>query len=597
MILDLDVIRRDVAADGRIDTDPRTLKRLPSNLRALYQDLWGQLHGAEQRVLALVAIQGPEFLPGIVEEAAIRLGMHDELVPAFARARDVDGWLRPVNEDRYEFSERQRFDVADDVLREVFTEEAQATIRGAILDHILGLKASAGWPALDLRTRRLALESHLDLNERLGEGVSRDVAALADSMEQLAALDVDAGDPAKAAELLSASRSLRVAAGESVPAAQIEVIAELTRDFEIVATPRTSAGPSDAAVDEWGRAPWVGWTPRAAPSLTELPPSAVGELICDVVAVEGPVYAGRVYRQLVAASGARKQGRLIRAALDSGVRSAIRRGQLVGSVPDAGGASDRRILRLPAQPEVILREMGERPLEELPPGELGVLGQKVIARQPNLSRDELKRAILPLVGLVHLSRSTDELLERALPPALGVAAPVVVLPERDEWGRAPWVGWTPHAVPALSELAPRGVADLIVDVVSAEGPVVVGRVFELLRLASGAPRLSKAIRDALESGIGSGVRRGDLVMAAGRRGEPDSRVLRLAGQADVILRTSGDRDAWTIPGSELAELAAKVRLRSPEIDRDALKREVGRLLGWSRYTSALDKLLELVIPA
>lgn len=50
LLLDLDVVRRDVAADGRIDTDPATLQRLPSTLRAIYQDLWEQLPSAERRV-------------------------------------------------------------------------------------------------------------------------------------------------------------------------------------------------------------------------------------------------------------------------------------------------------------------------------------------------------------------------------------------------------------------------------------------------------------------------------------------------------------------------------------------------------------------
>ena len=597
LLLDLDVIRRDVAADGRIDTDPATITRLPSNLRAIYQDLWGQLPDAERRVLALVAVQGPEFLPGFVEDAAVRLGMHDELVPAFATVRDDSGWIRPVNSDRYEFSERQRFDVADDVLREVFTEEAQATIRGAILAHILDLKASSRWPDLDLRTRRLALESHLDLNEQLGEGVERDRAALADSMEQLAALEVDAGDPIKAAELLASSGALRESLGEVVSATQIGVIAELTEEIEEAAAAPVPSVPLSVTADEWGRIPWLGWAPHEVAALAELPPSEVAELIGEVVTVEGPVYAGRVYRQLAAASGAGRQGRLIRAALDSGVRSSVRRGQLIATVPDARGASDRRILRLATQPEVILRQMGERTVEEIPPRELALLVQNVAAREPGLARDELKRRILPLVGMSTLSRRADELLERSLPAALGVEASAPsVATGLDKWGRAAWVGWSLHDVSTLAELSPREVADLITEVVAAEGPVVIGRAFDLLRQGSGAPRMSKSIRNALESGVGSGVRSGDLVVASGRRGEPDSRVLRLATQPEVMLRTPGDRDIWSIPGPELAELADRIREGEPAIERDALKRRVAQVLGWARYTAPLDKLLETAIP-
>lgn len=174
--------------------------------------------------------------------------------------------------------------------------------------------------------------------------------------------------------------------------------------------------------------------------------------------------------------------------------------------------------------------------------------------------------------------------------------PMRAMKDASEWGRAAWVGWSLHDVSTLAELSPREVADLITEVVAAEGPVVIGRAFDLLRQGSGAPRMSKSIRNALESGVGSGVRSGDLVVASGRRGEPDSRVLRLATQPEVMLRTPGDRDIWSIPGPELAELADRIREGEPAIERDALKRRVAQVLGWARYTAPLDKLLETAIP-
>ena len=46
--------------------------------------------------------------------------MHAELVPALAAARDRYHWVRSVNDDRWEFSEPQRYRVAFDHLNEVF---------------------------------------------------------------------------------------------------------------------------------------------------------------------------------------------------------------------------------------------------------------------------------------------------------------------------------------------------------------------------------------------------------------------------------------------------------------------------------------------
>ena len=215
----------------------------------------------------------------------------------------------------------------------------------------------------------------------------------------------------------------------------------------------------------------------------------------------------------------------------------------------------------------------------------------MLAREPGSARDDLKRRVAELIGLGSVSRSLDAVLDRVLP----TDAPVIAPPTIDEWGRAAWVGWTSHEVPAVTGLAPRAVADSIVEIVGIEGPVSVGRVIEHLRQASGAPKRSKSISDAIESGIGSGVRRGDLVMASGRRGEPDSRVLRLPTQPEVALRTPGDRDVWMIPGTELSALAAAVLARDEALDRDGVKRQVAALVGWSRYTTALDKLLQSVI--
>ena len=348
LLLDLDVLKRDVAVDGRIDTDPATLKRLPSNLRAIYQDLWEQLPDPAKRVVALVSVQGPEFLPGFVEDAAIRLGLHDELMPAFVAVRDRYGWIRAVNDDRYEFAERQRFDVADDVLHEVYTEASLDLIRTAILEHILDRKSSQHWASLDIRTRRIALESHIDLNERLGPEAQRDLSELADSMEQLAALEIDGGDPARAVQLLASARAVRADAGLPLPMADAKAAEELA-DIALQEASATDKSTDTEAPDP--RASRT-WTRRDIPPLPDLPPSAVGDLVTEVVHAEGPILAGDVYRTLLESSGAKRQGRLIRASSTA-----------ASDQPCAAGSSWRRS-RMPEAPRI--GASCERPTSPLP---------------------------------------------------------------------------------------------------------------------------------------------------------------------------------------------------------------------------------------
>jgi hypothetical protein len=81
-------------------------------------------------------------------------------------------------------------------------------------------------------------------------------------------------------------------------------------------------------------------------------------------------------------------------------------------------------------------------------------------------------------------------------------------------------------------------------------------------------------------------------VARGLPGQPDTRVLRLPTQQDVVLRTPGDRDVFTIPLSELASLGALVLAKTPSARRDEVKRELARVAGSGRYTRALDETLE-----
>ena len=595
LLLDLDLVRRDIAADGRIDTSPADLRRLPSNLRAIYHDLWRQLPDGVQRVLALVAVQGPQFLPGFVVDAASRIGMHDELVPALEAARTTHHWLRAVTDDRWQFAEPQRFEVVEDLAHEVFTDATVDEIRAAIVDYIVGWKASVRWSDLDESTRRLALESHLELNEQLAERAVRDLEAVADSMMQLAAIEVRTDATDRAAALIKAALAIRDGAdGQRLPeSAELERAAEqLTAEAAPSAspTPSPAGGRAVPDTDEWGRRPWTSWSPRPITTLTELRPSELAELVAEVVAVEGPVFAGRVHDVLLAASGVTRKGRLLRGALDRGVQTAIRRGSIVGSIPDATGLSERRVLRLPDQPDVVLRELGPRTIHDVPSDEIAELGRRVLGREPALSRSALKTRVAALLGEPSDGRSVDRLLEAALPASFGDAAA-----QADDWGRLPWVGWRSHAYPALVDLKPLQLGDAIVDVVAAEGPVTAGRVFALVATATGAARQTAAVVKALDGGLAAGVRRGSLVAASGRRGDPDTRILRLPSQPEVVLRQPGDRDPRAIPHSEVAELARRVWARAPGASRDDVKRQVGRLIGATRLTAALDTLLEFAL--
>lgn len=197
-----------------------------------------------------------------------------------------------------------------------------------------------------------------------------------------------------------------------------------------------------------------------------------------------------------------------------------------------------------------------------------------------------------LLGQKLMTKTLDELLEAAIPGTLGGDAAGTEIPVLvsvlDEWGREPWTGWTPVVVPTLATMKPAEVGGWIQGVVAAEGPVVAGRVFALVSRASGAPKQSASVVEALESGLASAVRRGDVVVLPGRRGAPETRTLRLPSQPEALPRVPGDRAPAEIPKAELADLAARVTSLHADWDRVAVKREVARLVGIGRYTDAAD---------
>jgi hypothetical protein len=149
-------------------------------------------------------------------------------------------------------------------------------------------------------------------------------------------------------------------------------------------------------------------------------------------------------------------------------------------------------------------------------------------------------------------------------------------------------------VPSLTQLSPTEVADLVVEVVAAEGPVRADVVYDALRAASGAARGGKNIRDALDKGVASAVRSGAIVKR--KEGADNVAVLRLPEQPEVLLRDRRDRNLYRIPPSELSEFARRVAEREPHLDREQLKRRMSPLLSWKQYTRDFDEVMETALP-
>ena len=156
--------------------------------------------------------------------------------------------------------------------------------------------------------------------------------------------------------------------------------------------------------------PYLAWEARPVSPLLQLDQRQLAELLAEIIEIEGPVVAERVYQLANRAAGSTRLGGNIRSALDGAVTSAIRRGQVFRTDP-LGSGDLLATLRPPRQPAVRLRALGPRgSLRHVPPQELSRVLHSPSLRE--YSTEERYRAVLERYGLKRLTEGTRDLLSR-----------------------------------------------------------------------------------------------------------------------------------------------------------------------------------------
>jgi len=157
----------------------------------------------------------------------------------------------------------------------------------------------------------------------------------------------------------------------------------------------------------------------------------------------------------------------------------------------------------------------------------------------------------------------------------------------------PYQIWKQHPLPD-----PRGeplhiIADHLIEIIEAEGPVLLHRAFHLYTGAAGIKRIGNQLRSqllgatdiAIESGRVEAEERGD-----GRKFGLES-VVRPAGCPPVLLRTRGPRTFEEIPFSEIKEVMRSLFRSHPSIDEETLSRRVLEFFDLKRLTSNVKNSL------
>jgi hypothetical protein len=148
--------------------------------------------------------------------------------------------------------------------------------------------------------------------------------------------------------------------------------------------------------------PYTVWTAHAVPDPRGAGREAIGPVLLEIVHAEGPILAERAYRLYVKASGGKALTSIARAPL-SGATFRLRG---AGAIEMEEGSE---VLRPAGTPEVRVRELGTRALDEVPLREVAELMRRLRAA----GATELPRAVLDAYGLVRMTAKAEDFLAQA----------------------------------------------------------------------------------------------------------------------------------------------------------------------------------------
>jgi len=136
-----------------------------------------------------------------------------------------------------------------------------------------------------------------------------------------------------------------------------------------------------------------------------------------IVAVEGPVLGHRLHTAYVRSSEGMRVGQQIAKLLNSAATAAVRQGLIVQEDPLLESGVRPRTFRLPEQPPIVVRELGPRAFEHVPPAELATV-MHAAGELVGWDDDELVfRATLSRYGLQRMGSNVRARLTAVMPLA------------------------------------------------------------------------------------------------------------------------------------------------------------------------------------
>jgi very-short-patch-repair endonuclease len=151
------------------------------------------------------------------------------------------------------------------------------------------------------------------------------------------------------------------------------------------------------------------------PSALEATRNELIDGLVEIVSIEGPVTGYRLQRQYVTSAGGQKVGPAVAKVLNRAITSAVRLGYLEVDDPLGQQGVKPKTYRVPSQPRVILRTLGDRDFDQIPPGELAACMDWIVERDGEQQFEAVARAVLAEYGLRRLTSGVEERFRAVLP--------------------------------------------------------------------------------------------------------------------------------------------------------------------------------------
>ncbi len=251
--------------------------------------------------------------------------------------------------------------------------------------------------------------ARLDERDRKAATEAGDEPAEAGEVE--GAGETEADSPAPSDDLVAPVVDLVAASAPPAPPAPDPV--------EVPAAPNGEAPNGEAPGGEApgggtpggsGLAPLPMWDAGAQEPVESVDIHRLADVLEEIVRAEGPMPAHLAYRRYLTASGGQRLGSRIKRTFNQAMAQLVRSGRVLVLQDDIVGQIDKTV-HVPGTPPVVVRELGDRQLWEVPPSEVQSLMRRLQEAEGLHDEESVKRAVLRVYGRKSLTKATSTYLD------------------------------------------------------------------------------------------------------------------------------------------------------------------------------------------